>query len=373
MDIYNPEMKSKAICIVGMHRSGTSVIARAINLLGAYLGEEADLVRTLPDNPEGYWERCDINNIHDRILHQFKKTWDTILPFPEKWHLSNEIKPFRDELAGLIKKHFLDHKLWVWKDPRTSILLPIWKDVLNEFRVDLACLMIIRNPLDVAKSLEKRDRFLRDKSFGIWFNYNITALKAIYDVPCMFISYDKYLNDWRSELKRYAAGLGILWPEDDSELKEKMNNFIRPDLRHSISSLDDLKKSDAPGPIIELYGLLEEVIKVDSVPDALFFAKAEKISREFSSYAQFFQGDKAELFELRHNLVEKDHQLAEKDHQLQLIFNSRSWKITAPLRWLRTKVKLISFVLISPIAVFVLVFWIILLLAMVVPFGKEKH
>jgi hypothetical protein len=53
-----------AICILGMHRSGTSVTARAINLLGAYLGEEKDLMPHNPYNPEGFWERQDIYDLH---------------------------------------------------------------------------------------------------------------------------------------------------------------------------------------------------------------------------------------------------------------------------------------------------------------------
>lgn len=45
-------MKSKAICIIGMHRSGTSAITHAVNLLGAHLGEKADMMPPSPDNPE---------------------------------------------------------------------------------------------------------------------------------------------------------------------------------------------------------------------------------------------------------------------------------------------------------------------------------
>lgn len=31
--------KQKVVCILGMHRSGTSMIARVINLMGIYLGK----------------------------------------------------------------------------------------------------------------------------------------------------------------------------------------------------------------------------------------------------------------------------------------------------------------------------------------------
>ncbi len=50
------EKKPRAICILGMHRSGTSTVTRAVNLLGAYLGQNADLMPPTLDNPEGYWK-----------------------------------------------------------------------------------------------------------------------------------------------------------------------------------------------------------------------------------------------------------------------------------------------------------------------------
>ena len=51
---------SKAIAVLGMHRSGTSVTTRVVQLLGAYLGEESDLMPTLPDNPEAHVRRVPV-------------------------------------------------------------------------------------------------------------------------------------------------------------------------------------------------------------------------------------------------------------------------------------------------------------------------
>ena len=127
----NNDIKPKAICVLGMHRSGTSAITRAINLLGVYLGEEADMMAAQSNNPEGYWERQDIFRLHERILHHLRKTWDTSLPLSDGWHKSDDIKPFREELVELIKKNFSDRQLWAWKDPRSAILFALWKDVLR--------------------------------------------------------------------------------------------------------------------------------------------------------------------------------------------------------------------------------------------------
>ena len=56
-----------ATCIAGMHRSGTSMVARALHEAGLYLGEEPDLMRPGPDNPEGFWERTEVVAVNDAL------------------------------------------------------------------------------------------------------------------------------------------------------------------------------------------------------------------------------------------------------------------------------------------------------------------
>jgi len=257
-------------------------------------------------------------------------------------------------LIELIVRNFSNHKSWAWKDPRTAILMPIWKDVLDEMGIALSVIFVVRNPIDVAKSLKKRDGFSYDKSFGIWFNQNLTALQAIFDLPHFFIHYDSILNDWEPELRRCTSVLNINWPENDLHLREKMNEFLRSDLRHSSSETMELKGANAPGFVVELYELLKKGAETSSPADTEFIAKIGDFSSEFLSYARFYQYDYKQwwYFDRRlagkdRLLVEKDHLLAEKEILIQRILNSWSWKITKPLRgvyWI-IKRKRISFTL----------------------------
>ena len=56
------------IIVLGMHRAGTSAVTRLINLMGAYLGPEEQLLPATPDNPKGYWERIDVLQLHEWLL-----------------------------------------------------------------------------------------------------------------------------------------------------------------------------------------------------------------------------------------------------------------------------------------------------------------
>ncbi len=262
-------IKARALCIIGMHRSGTSSISRAFNLLGFYLGEEEDVLNSAPDNPEGFWESYEIVCLHEKILCQLSRTWDTLLPISRQLLESNELQSYREELKSLILQKFTGRRLWMWKDPRTAILLPLWKETLKELEVDLSCVFVTRNPIDVVNSLAKRNGIPFDKSYDIWFNYNISALHAAADIPIAFLSYDKFLENWQSELKRCANELEIEWPEKDSHLRTSMESFIRPDLRHSFSSSGEIK--DAPIHAQELYELLEMVVEAGKVNLPAFF------------------------------------------------------------------------------------------------------
>src|SRR6185369_14345000 len=196
-------MKSKAICILGMHRSGTSTITRAVNFLGPYIGQEKDMVEPGFDNPEGFWELRDVVNLHKRIMTAFKRGEDdTVAPFPRQWHLMDEVRPFKDELGTVVHRHFAGQALWAWKDPRTCLTLELWKELLIESGTALSVIFVVRNPLDVAISLKKRNGLSFHKSFGFWFNHNISALASLQGVPTVFVSYDRFLEEWEPELRR---------------------------------------------------------------------------------------------------------------------------------------------------------------------------
>jgi len=321
----------RAICILGMHRSGTSVITRAINLLGAYLGEEKDLYPPATANQKGFWERKDIVDIHNSILRHFGGGWYSFTPLPGKWHESEDIKPFKQELTELIRNNFEGHDLWAWKDPRTCLLLPLWIDVLNELGIELSCIYVIRNPLDIAKSHSKRDGFTFDKSLGLWFFYNISALRASHALPRYFIGYDKFLNNWELELRQCAAKLKLTWPDDESNMIEEMNAFISKDLRHSISKQDDLDDSRFPAPIIRLNRLLNNALELSSMDEEPDIKIIEHLYEEFTFYSRFILYDTDNIREMGRQLSHKDIMLSWKDSkvtQLEATINAQRDELT---------------------------------------------
>ena len=87
------------ICVLGMHRSGTSLLTRLLNLLGVELGPNQFLTtEPLNDNPKGYWEHKELTLISDEILHRFGGRWDQPPTFSPEW----QNDPALDRLKNLV-------------------------------------------------------------------------------------------------------------------------------------------------------------------------------------------------------------------------------------------------------------------------------
>lgn len=243
---------SKAICILGMHRSGTSAVTRAINLAGAHLGKKNVLVPARSDNPEGFWEHSGIVEIHEKILRLFHYSWDTTKPLPDCWWKSDEIIPLKNELTELIKQNFASTPLWAWKDPRTCLLLPLWSVILKELNIDLYYVIVVRNPLDVAASLANRNGFSTQKSLAIWNLYTLSALNLSENDRRAFIQYDEFLDNWENSLNEIIEKFNL--DKLDEAAKDEIVTFLKPSLRHSKSKTDDLSvENHVPLPVIKTY------------------------------------------------------------------------------------------------------------------------
>lgn len=246
-----------ALAVMGMHRSGTSALSRAFNLAGAFLGRDKDIMAPAPDNPAGFWERDDIVEFHGRLLAAFGRTWDTTDPLPAGWPKDPAARPFREELALLVSRAFASKELWAFKDPRTCLLLPLWKDVLAQMGIGLAAALAVRNPLDVARSLEKRDGFSRGKCWALWQNYNLSAWESTSGLPRAVVHFDALMADWKREMEKCARVLGLRWPGPSRFMAPRMRRFLRGDLVHSCSSAAALKRAGAPQDVLRLYAFLE--------------------------------------------------------------------------------------------------------------------
>src|SRR5262245_32561331 len=114
-----PLVARPGICVAGMHRAGTSMVARLLNLCGVWLGPDDELVPAAPDNPAGFWEHVSFVGLNEILLAAAGGTWDRPPARPAGWADA----PRLDEmvLAGReLATRLAAAGPWAWKDPRNS-------------------------------------------------------------------------------------------------------------------------------------------------------------------------------------------------------------------------------------------------------------
>ncbi|HXX57176.1 MAG TPA: glycosyltransferase [Thermodesulfovibrionales bacterium] len=283
--------RQRAIGILGMHRSGTSAIARAVNLLGPYIGHADHLMKPIEgDNPHGFWEHWAVFSLHERLLTFLARSWDGLLPPPEGWWKQPEITPFHEELRNLITTEFAGQDIWLWKDPRTSLVLPLWKEVLRELNIDAHYLLCVRNPVDVASSLLRRNHFPKAKSLSLWLLYTVSSLYWTNGAKRIVFRFDDLIENWEDSLREVSTSLGIPWPQDDRGLRRSMAEFLRPEDRHSSSDAELLfHDTEIAEPVKRMYRLLQRSVEKNGFTDSDEFSKEiEEIYRDYCTYAEIF-------------------------------------------------------------------------------------
>ncbi|MGJ4727996.1 sulfotransferase [Luteimonas sp. SDU101] len=178
------------LIVVGMHRSGTSVLARMLNLMGAYFGTEGVSTGANRENPKGFWERRDVRNINDAVLHSVGCDWDRVSQFDVSSLPKAVVERFQVEASRVI----LDmdaHRPWLIKEPRLCLLLSLWKPLLEV----PVCIHIVRHPIEVAASLRTRNGIPVEAGLALWQRYNHDAVSAMGDLPRIVVSHADLMRE----------------------------------------------------------------------------------------------------------------------------------------------------------------------------------
>jgi hypothetical protein len=261
-----PAPKKAAVVVLGMHRSGTSALTRVLNLLGC------DLPRTLmgagTGNEAGHWESQAICDLNDRILESAGSAWHDWQVFNPNWLKSPRADEFYDEALAVLASEFGKSRLFVLKDPRICRLAEFWFKVLEAFDAAPLVVLPIRNPLEVAASLAKRDGF--DPSIGqlLWLRHALEAERATRGWPRVFVSYDGLMSGWRGTVDRLQAALGLSLPRAADASAGAIEAFLSEQLRHERTAPASV--TDNPGLsrwLRDSFAILDRWARNDEKPD----------------------------------------------------------------------------------------------------------
>lgn len=227
------EPTSTPIVVLGMHRSGTSALTGMLHSLGIHLGPEEDLKSPQKDNPQGFWENNTLVEFNDRLLNRANSSWFSP---PRDANRSWEIEDFveaKKEASILLQKISCEETTWAWKDPRTCLTLPFWRQV---FQVPPVVILVHRHPVEVAQSLQVRDQFPLEVGLGLWEIYNRAALRNCEGLHVLVVRFESLIDSPLSvarKLFHFLQEQAVITGSFE-ERKREIESSIDPDLRHHI-------------------------------------------------------------------------------------------------------------------------------------------
>lgn len=178
------------VLVLGMHRSGTSALTRALGLLGLGTGARGALMEAAPSNRSGHWEITALTECNDRLLRAAGGRWSG--PPADLSGLHEAAAGAAGTEARALLADLLPDGPWTWKDPRLCLTLPFWREVLGGCPPVVVCL---RNPLEIAASLERRNGFAVAYGVALWERHLRALWPELADRPVLVVDYDDVLGE----------------------------------------------------------------------------------------------------------------------------------------------------------------------------------
>lgn len=222
--------ETKTVVVLGMHRSGTSMTAGILSILGVNMGAEG---RPADSNVRGHFEDHDFLFLNKKILAFHKASWDD--PPSDTLTLDPDLKNRAKKLL-LIKAN----GIWGWKDPRTVFTIEYYLAHLpNPYFI-----FVDRDTNEVARSLQRRNSFPIEKGAALSKKYKRkldTLTETTQHLPQLFLSMNSIIASPTEEARTIARFLEI--PLNRKQEKE-VRSFVLPTKKRRLMQISrrSLKK-----------------------------------------------------------------------------------------------------------------------------------
>lgn len=165
---------------------------------------------------------------HDELLLSTGSRWDDWRSFPlDAW---TPVR--RKKAAELFENRFGGSRLVVVKDPRMCRFVPAWIDILTDLSVTAVAVLPVRSPLEVAISLQRRDRLSLSSGMLVWLRHILDAERDTRNLRRSIVNWPDFLLDWRAVIDRVTHETGIVWPRRIEDVGGDIDSFLSLDLRH---------------------------------------------------------------------------------------------------------------------------------------------
>jgi hypothetical protein len=228
-------LKAAGILVLGMHRSGTSLVTDVAARWGASLGKPEQLLGANRWNEAGHWEFAPAVRLNRRLLEAigastFLPPLDSDLPRLAGFA---KVDQFRNQAVDILQSLGSEAAFWAVKDPQFALTLPFWEPLLS----NVVFMVVVRDPLAIAQSLSKRDGVPLTAALLLWQRHMHCILRFL-----SFGSRRSLLVDYERLVSQPAASCAAIATflqqecgpaEKGMDAVPAMAAAVRPELDHS--------------------------------------------------------------------------------------------------------------------------------------------
>jgi len=339
------QQMKRFVLITGMHRSGTSFLARAMNLSGVHLGEINSFISndwiTLSDNLRGHWENKEILELTKKTFSYNKGSWDEP---PKSIRVNSKLgKKIKKCIDSLTKTSSLAAG---FKDPRIIFLFESWQKYLPK---NFVIIGIFRNPLKVAESLKIRDGFNYEKSLHSWEIYNEKLLSLLEKHNGFLLDFDWPKQKLFSETKLIFRKLGLdenidlsSWYTKKLFHSDKTYNskyHMEPEIKKLYTKLKQRSKKNSSVRIKktvlnkkESWKMIHELLSEGQQQGNYFkklYDSQDKIIKQKDTWMKQKNNEFSKLkVETQNKIKEKDSELTKLEEEIELLVKEGKAELT---------------------------------------------
>lgn len=221
-------LPGRMIFVLGMHRSGTSALSGL--LCHAGFDAPSDLMPADAVNPRGYWESSGLFALNDSFMEELGSRWDALEPLPQGWQYGEATARWRGRVLRHLCQAYAGASAPVIKDPRLCILLGGLSPWLESGALRVEMLLTLRDPFEVARSLETAQNLPSSDGLRLWLHYVLSAERISRGWPRLMLHFDSLIHDPHHNLESCFALLAA--EQNRAAFEPQANSFIDPELQH---------------------------------------------------------------------------------------------------------------------------------------------
>jgi hypothetical protein len=233
----NSRVDNRCVVVIGMHRSGTSATAGLLVRLGLTGPRGDDLIPATRSNEAGHWESSQVVGCNARLLQAMGGIALAPPAVTVSWESAPNYARTRDEALRWFATTDTGAPMMV-KDPRFCSTLPFWRDVLP---VPMAAVFVLRNPLNVARSLQARDGVPVTLGLAAWDRSMRSAVQVLEDLPTLVLDYDDMVADSAKTTKEIVRFLEEVGVDVAPDVAEGSGQHLDASLKHQKSEDDEFQ------------------------------------------------------------------------------------------------------------------------------------